>query len=207
MVTTRNRAVLAAEGETVVVHTPGSSSRKRTRKPKGEDSPMDSEDSAVKRQRILPVRERDEPPSSSSRSRFAVEIPVKTLKDKNATPSKVSKEVVTIENDVVVGINIGGVNFGGGEQSDDGGEALALPVVHKKDNTPKSAKTKHKRFGSEDLDEDVNEGDTEFFSAALEIPETDEESSDDDAPEVVGAQAALESTKLKSRSAVEAIER
>jgi hypothetical protein len=70
------------------------------------------------------------------------------------------------------------------------------------ETAPMSAqsKPKHTRFGSEHP-----EPGPEFSSAGPEIIESDEESSDDDAPEVMGAQDALEIAQSKARDAAKAI--
>jgi hypothetical protein len=64
---------------------------------------------------------------------------------------------------------------------------------------PSAPKAKHKRFGSE-------ESDVVKFPTAVEQDESEDESSDDDAPEVVGAQDALEKAKRKELDAAKAIE-
>jgi U3 small nucleolar RNA-associated protein 16 len=77
-------------------------------------------------------------------------------------------------------------------------EAISSPA-----NIP--AKPKHKRFGSEEP-ETLEVPEVEVFSTAPEILELEDESSDDDAPEVVGAQEALETAKLREREAAKAVE-
>jgi hypothetical protein len=77
-------------------------------------------------------------------------------------------------------------------------EAISSPA-----NIP--AKPKHKRFGSEEP-ETPEVPEAEVFSTAPEILESEDESSDDDAPEVVGAQEALETAKLREREAAKAVE-
>jgi hypothetical protein len=88
----------------------------------------------------------------------------------------------------------------------------SIPTLPKKQksasNTPKKSKPtaissqpKHKRFGNEDP-----ETEPEFFSTAVEIMDSNEESSDDDAPEVVGAHDALKSAQSKARDAAKAVE-
>lgn len=72
-------------------------------------------------------------------------------------------------------------------------------LVEKAPAEPVLTKSKHKRFGSE-------EPEFEFFSTAVEEVESEDESSDDDAPEVVETHAAEKSVKLKARDAERAIE-
>jgi hypothetical protein len=113
------------------------------------------------------------------------------------------------------------VDWEGSEVSDsesDGSDAprkvtKPIPAPAKKPNpsatppkksgtTPMSVQPKHKRFGSEEPGPEP-----EFFSTAIEIQDSDEESSDDDAaPEVVGAQEALKSAQSKAREAAKAVE-
>ena len=64
---------------------------------------------------------------------------------------------------------------------------------------PSASKARHKRFDSE-------ESEVMVVSNTVAKSDSEDESSDDDAPEVVGAQEALEQAKMKEREAAKAVE-
>jgi hypothetical protein len=231
MVTTRRMGKPAEDGgdDSIVVEMP-KSSKKRQRK-SGSVDDLKSEEigasgSASKRVKQLPVRvKEDDSPSRSAR--LVVEIPVGKLPTEargssvaRSSVSPVPKEVNEIAN------SEGSEDFedidqepeDASEESEKEQETTSKtnrgsmspkpsPGTHKEPNPvkeessprPAAAKPKHKRFGSE-------EPEVEFFSTAVERVESEDDSSDDDeAPEVVGAQAAQKSVELKARDAAKAI--
>jgi hypothetical protein len=219
MVRTRQRGKAASDEDSIVVELP-TSPRKRQRKSTDEaDLAVDhveSPGSALKKQK-LPVRAKDEETPNRS-TRLVVEIPVSTINlgGRLSPGSKISpksKEIVEIEDS---------------EESDEGPEIVdkdsedeheasehkeEIPNLNINSESPKkgenrltngdqkadAVKPKHKRFGSE-------EPEVEFFSTAVEKIESEDESSDDDAPEVVETQAAQKDAELKARDAARAIE-
>lgn len=64
---------------------------------------------------------------------------------------------------------------------------------------PSASKARHKRFDSE-------ESEVMVVSNTVANADSEDESSDDDAPEVVGAQEALEQARMKEREAAKAVE-
>ena len=216
MVTTRQRGKATGDEDFTIVELP-TSTRKRSRSSAEEaDLAVGSTEpnsSASKRVKTLPVRAKDEEPPNRS-SRLVVEIPISNI-NLGGTPSsgskKVSKpkEIIEIEDS---------------EESDEDPEIIDSEVEDeqpeqetpsrktisespkKRAGSPKSAhhevdvvNPKHRRFRSE-------EPELEFFSTAAETIELEDESSDDDAPEVVETLAAQKSVELKARDAARAIE-
>jgi U3 small nucleolar RNA-associated protein 16 len=228
MVTTRSRNTSQEDGSgeenTIVVEMP-SSSRKRSRKnvEESEDDGEEEEEVVVpaKKQKILPLRERDEV-GVNRHTRVVVEIPVMSLPVDVRSPRADLEEDVEefgeeSEDDEAVEeiqkeplrLEIADSESDGEEEDDETPEpelpsnkkARPSKFIEEPLSTPASTKPKHKRFGSEEL-----EVEPEFFSTAAEIVDSDEESSDDDAPEVVGAQDAMERAQSKAREAAEAAE-
>ena len=210
------------------------SSRKRSRKSRDtEDGGVGDEVLATpaKKNKVLPVREKDENGLKTS-TRVAVEIPVSKMaselqeikghaeddnsgNDSEDGAGEDEEEVVEgdcEESDAIAWEKpevLGSESEGGSEPTEE--VTKATPDLSKQQNkhtnqpkisatTPFPAQPKHKRFGSEDL-----ELEPEFFSTAVEVQDSDKESSDDDAPEVVGAQDALENAQSIARDAAKAV--
>jgi U3 small nucleolar RNA-associated protein 16 len=193
MVTTRRKQVETPvdddlnEDNPIPVDVP-TSSKKRSRRAKPEDTPeMNVEEESLppstKRRKTLPLREREvESPEGETEDFKGVKThPVVEIPARKATPPK---------------SQIGGVTLVG--------------LSEKEEQQDVASKNTHKRFGSEDLDE-------EFFSTARESSEgdlvdvpivlSDEESeeSDDDAPEAIGIQEAAQTIKSKDRDAAKVV--
>lgn len=239
MVTTRGqRGNHTFEKETsvedyIVVDTPRSS-RKRQRNTREDVDPISADEeeelvqTPVKKQKALPLREKDDDePRRNKNTRAVVEIPVSSIPvdpqtirediSQNATAEDSGRELVaeadTEESDFTEEAPLEISD----SESDNGREAIEEPLkptpsLPKKQNkstaSPKKSSTtstlvepKHKRFGSGEP-----EPEPEFFSTAVEIIQSDEESSDEDAPEEVGAQDALKSAQSKARDAAKAVE-
>lgn len=229
MVTTRRKGKTAGDGvdaeDSITVETPRSS-RKRQRKPEDGDMlqvDMRSTGSAVRKQEDLPVRvKEDETPNR--RKRVVVEIPAsKAQRGINGNINSTPKSSLSAPDVIEIG-NSDGSAEGLEESSDENNTSKPnndssqldknkntlekSNMTVKKQNkagetgtipTTTASKPKHKRFGSE-------EPEAEFFSTAVENIDLDDESSDDDAgPEVIGAQAAQRSVKMKARDATEAV--
>jgi U3 small nucleolar RNA-associated protein 16 len=229
MVTTRGqRGKHAPEkeisGEDAVVPDVSRSSRKRQRQNKDEIDLRSADEEVIstpaKKQKVLPLREKDDD-GPNKHTRVVVEIPV----------SKIPVELQNVKEDISQSAEAESLMEEDGEESEmvpleisdleseDGSEASeartkpspTLPNTKKQnksmaspsvsETTPMSNQPKHKRFGSEEPGPEP-----EFFSTAAEIIESDEESSDDDAPEVVGMQDALKRAKSKARDAAKAVE-
>lgn len=187
---------------------------------------------AAKKQKVLPVRAKDDELPKRN-TRVVVEIPVSQigleysgksntspkLPQREASTTEDVEEVEDIEDDVAVPSSR--LEIPDSESDDDNselGESVekadtpspekAQPKTTSLNTTspkisgsPSAPKSKHKRFGSEEPEEEV-----EIYSTAIDLVESEDESSDDDAPEVVGAHEALDQAKLKEREAAKAVE-
>jgi hypothetical protein len=158
------------------------SNKKRSRRAKAEDTPeMSAEEESLppstKRRKILPLREMEveSPEGGLEDVKGAKTHPVVEIPVRKATPPNIQRrEVAPV-----------GSSEKRGEQQD---------IVSKKT---------HKRFGSEELDE-------EFFSTARDSNEGDLVDapivlSDDDAPEAIGIQEAAQTIKSKNRDAAKIV--
>jgi U3 small nucleolar RNA-associated protein 16 len=164
------------------------SSRKRGRCTKLENTPeISAEEESVppstKRRKTLPLRESEvESPEGDMEDLKGVKThPVVEIPARKATPPKGQ---------------IGGVTSAGSSEKEE-----RQDVVSKKT---------HKRFGSEDIDEEVfstaresNEGD--LVDALIVLSNEESEESDDDAPETIGIQEAAQAIKLKDRDAAKVV--
>lgn len=228
MVTTRGQTGKHASQEetsgedTIVVEVPRSS-RKRSRKV-GEEQDLEMADQEVsmsaKRQKALPLREKDD--DEPKNTGVMLEKPVRSIpvelrevkEDAEGSEAEEDDEEDGQQNRPAEEVQLEISN----SESDAGSDVFeepsrrdpTLPMKENKSmapskkvpvTTPLSVKPKHKRFGSEEP-----ELEPEFFSTAIEIIELDEGSSDDDAPEVVGAQDAMESAQSQARDAAKAVE-
>jgi hypothetical protein len=233
MVTTRGQrgkhAEVGISGERAIEVDVPRSSRKRPRYTELEESVATDNDEEVvatsaKKQKALPLREKDEE-GPKKNTGLMVEIPVSRLsvnlhglreEVERSDLEAEEEEEEDEENGENQPTDAAQLEISDSE-SDDGSEApeeLAKPnsVFSKKQdkltNSPRKFETTrvlprptHKHFGSEEP-----EPEPEFFSTAMEVIQSDEESGDDDTPEVVGAQDALESAKSKARDAAKAVE-
>lgn len=173
---------------------------------------------SAKRQKALPLREKDDdgPENTVVLEKPVRSIPVELREVKKDAESSEEEEDEDVgqENEPAEEVQLEISD----SESDAGSDVLeepskrnpTLPMKENKSTapprkvpvtTPLSVKSKHKRFGSEEP-----ELEPEFFSTAVEIIEPDEGSSDDDAPEVVGAQDALKSAQSQARDAAKAVE-
>lgn len=232
MVTTRQMGKsVNDEEDSIVVETP-TSSRKRQKKSEGEsDVAVETETplgSASKKMRKLPVRVKEgDTPNRSTR--VVVEIPVSALSSQMKGDSTGSSTTSPILKEVGEADSSKGSKSSPRTRKDidsashvtsEAGDVKDVPSRSEKNTKspsskksarkseesvskvpaePVNTKSKHKRFGSE-------EPEAEIFSTAVEQVESEDESSDDDAPEVVGTHAAEKSVKLKARDAERAIE-
>jgi U3 small nucleolar RNA-associated protein 16 len=191
MVTTRRKQVEIPvdddldENQPISVDVP-TSSKKRSRRARPEDTPeMSAQEESVppstKKRKTLPLREREaESPEGDMEDFKEVKThPVVEIPARKATPPKGQ----------ISGVKSVGSLEKREEQQD---------VVSKKT---------HKRFGSEDLDEeffstarDSNEGD-----APIVLSDDESEESDDDAPEAIGIQEAARTIKSKDRDAAKVV--
>jgi hypothetical protein len=192
MVTTRRKQVEIPvdddldEDNPLPVDVP-TSSKQRSRRAKPEDTPEKSAEEeslppSTKRRKTLPLRERDvESLGGDMEDRKEVKThPVVEIPARKATPPK-----------------IGGVTSAGSSEK----REEQQDVVSKKT---------HKRFGSEDLDEEFfstaresNEGD--LVDAPIVLSDEEREESDDDAPEAIGIQEAAQTIKSKDRDAAKVV--
>jgi U3 small nucleolar RNA-associated protein 16 len=194
MVTTRRKQVETplddglSEYNPIHVDVP-TSSKKRGRRAKPEDTPeMSAEEDSLppstKRRKTLPLREREvESPEGDLEDFKGVKThPVVEIPARKATPPKGQ---------------IGGVILVGSSEK----REEQQDVVSKKT---------HKRFGSEDLDEEFfstargsNEGD--LVDAPIVLSDEESEESDNDAPEAIGIQEAAQTIKSKDRDAAKVV--
>ncbi|TAQ86713.1 hypothetical protein B7494_g4963 [Chlorociboria aeruginascens] len=191
----------------IVVSVPPSS-RKRARSPIDEGNLHTSGDEAttsadMKRQKILPVRVKDDE-GPRKKTHVVVEIPVRrglrtSAQTTNSTGEDLEKtaESRDLEEDGTLIHKEARLEIPNSASEDDEQDSGA------NGSTVKDA-TKHRRFGSEEP-EPVLE--PESLYTARENNELDEESSGDDAPEVIGIQDSLKDVKSKERDAAKAIER
>lgn len=193
MVTTRGKQVETPLGgdldeeNTILVHVP-TSSKKRSRRAKLEDTPEmsaqeESVPSSTKKRKTLPLREREvESLEGNVEDVKGVKTrPVVEIPARKATPPKGQIDGVT--------------SVGSSEKREE-----QQDVVTKKT---------HKRFGSEDLDEeffstvrDSNEG---YLVEAPIVLSDDESEESDDAPEAIGIQEAAQTIKSKDRDAAKIV--
>lgn len=219
---------LDGSGEDATVFDVPRSSRKRSRKATDEDEMEEVEgevEKTPKKQKILPLREKDEDKPSKN-TRVVVEIPVSSIPEelqdvKGGVESDQHEDAESGEEE---SSDVEGeeeatqleIADSGSESVDESeapkeptGPSPALPKKQTKpsssfkisESTTMAAQPKYKRFGSEEP-----EPEPELFSTAKEIIESDEESSDDDAPEVLGAQDALRSAQSKARDTAKVVE-
>lgn len=226
MVTTRGQggpqAIDKSDAEeTARREAPGSSRKRQIPSSDSEDSDSNGDEDigtpASKKQRVLPVRAKDDK-EPKTKTRLVVEIPVRRIRmdhtsqidtvrkeSQNGIPATQDVEKVEdsvshqsrleipdsdFENEVSeVGKNVEAPESSGTGQTENK-RHTALPSA---------SKAKHKRFDSE-------ESEVMIFSTAVEKEQSEDESSDDEAPEVVGAHEALEQAQMKEREAAKAIE-
>jgi U3 small nucleolar RNA-associated protein 16 len=220
MVTTRGQTGKNASQEeisgkdSVVVDMPRSS-RKRSRKVTEQEDVEVADKEVIltpaKKQKVLPLREKDE--DRPRNTRVVVEIPVSSIpvefrgvkEDVESAEEEEGTEEAEVER-----LEISDSESDGESEAEEPikpavsskkKKTTATPSPNKSQIIPASVKPKHKRFGSEE-----QEPEPELFSTAVEIIESDEESSDGDAPEVVGAQEALKSAQSKARDVAKAVE-
>jgi U3 small nucleolar RNA-associated protein 16 len=193
MVTTRRKQVQSPVDDDLNEDNPihddvPASSKKRSRLAKSEDAPeMSAEEESpppsTKRRKTLPLREREveSPEGDMEGLKGAKTHPVVEIPARKATPPKGQ---------------IGGVTSARSSEKEE-----RQGVVGKKT---------HKRFGSEDLDEEFfstaresNEGD--LVDAPIVLSDEESEESDDDAPEAIGIQEAAQAIKLKDRDAAKVV--
>ena len=208
-------------GQTTPTQAP-SSSRKRqipSSDSEGSDSVEneEGESPATKKQKVLPVRGKDDKELKRS-TRVAVEIPVSRVGLDRTSPIDPSRkepqeefhtsgsvEAAEVSSSYQSRLEIPDSESDGEDpELGEGVERPADSTIRQKQTktytaSPSASKAKHKRFGSE-------ESEVMVLSTAVEQKETDDESSDDDAPEVVGAQDALKQAKRKELEAAKAIE-
>jgi U3 small nucleolar RNA-associated protein 16 len=198
MVTTRQQNTQTPAGDeieeedSINVYVPSNSSKKQRKRGKGTSS--SDEDAAeyvppTRKRKRLPVRAKDVESPDLGKSRLVVEIPVK----------KISPEPEHIDpGEIEEGVD-------DTRPQDEEKDAVATEPV---------AKSKHRRFGSEPVEEN-------FFSTAREVVNDEEEAasesaedtrvmedsedSEDDAPEAVGILEAAEIVKLKDKEAARVV--
>jgi U3 small nucleolar RNA-associated protein 16 len=208
--------------DSIVVETP-KSSRKRQRTSQDAEVLVISDDEeaetrVAKKPKILPVRAKDEEALQKSQpvveisSSQAKPISIGRIEDKSKQTRKAKGEVAEVQDS--------NASQSDSAEDDDAVEELEhsrksdapSPEKSRRSNKenldsspsklPTPTKPQHKRFASEELE-------PEFFSTALEKPESEEEEEsedEDEAPEVLGAEEAIKSTKLKEREAQKVVE-
>jgi U3 small nucleolar RNA-associated protein 16 len=221
------------DDDSIRIETSGSSRKRQNLSSHSEDSdPIDEEGAgtaAVKKQKILPVRAKDDEMRNKN-TRVVVEIPISRFglehnEHLNANRERPVKKIATAEDVEEVGgsdAHLSRLEIPDSESDDndsevaEGVEQSDLDISSPGQKGPRKdkiniasaaatgalpgvPKPKHKRFDSE-------ESEVMLFSTALEKAESEEESSDDDAPEVVGALEALEQARMKVREAAKAVE-
>jgi len=232
MVTTRKQSGKDASENSIVAETVNSSRKRQKRKMEQdvqEIAEVEGLGSAGKRKNVLPVRAKDEEVPRTN-TRVVVEIPVSSAR----AYSNPNLAVDSIEKDapkepVVIEISDSELEEANSEDDESEAEgedtapgepksqpssteknrnegsatqpawASPIPTTKSQEGTTSAAKPKHKKFGSE-------EPEVEFFSTAAERLESEESSEEDEAPEVVGAQDALESARAQTRDAARAAE-
>jgi hypothetical protein len=240
MVTTRQKgkiAVIDLDAEdTITVETPRSS-RKRQRNSSGDGDGVPADNvvvgSASKKQKILPVRAKDDE-SPTTNTRVVVEIPVSkvaenlkendTSSPKSAKESPKPQEIIEIEDSEASDEGLGGGDaLGSSDESEApreeqatpkskpmskaAAQAIALGTPKQKQAVIPPSSATIPRATPKHKRFGSEEPEVEIFSTAVERIEPEEESSDDDeAPEVVETQAAQKSIELKTREAARAIE-
>lgn len=225
MVTTRRQSghqAIERSGDAQATPNVSSSLRKR-QVPSSDSEDTESEESnevespASKKQKVLPVRPKDGEDVKRS-TKVVVEVPVSHIVRDHASFSNPSGRKSLKRNPTSGGIESADdktspqsrLEIPDSESDDDASEAgkdtkdSDTLDTKQTDATvfialPNALKAKHKRFDSE-------ESDVVIFPTAIEQTQPEDESSDDDAPEVVGAQAALEQAKKKEFDAAKAIE-
>lgn len=157
------------------------------------------------KRRKLPVRTKDEISPEVTQSHLAVEIPVKELSEEPTAPTPTAKSKKTTPKSTPKGKrNAGVVDTEPTTESTEQKE-----IEDSKNNDSPTvidaaiAKPKHKKFGDNDPVEAISVPEPE---AERIEGEDDNESSDDDAPEEVGAQAAQSKAKEAAREAAKASE-
>jgi hypothetical protein len=220
MVTTRQRGKVASDEDSVVVELP-TNSRKRQRKSTDEADlavgHVELTNPASKKQKQIPVRAKDEETPIRS-TRLVVEIPMSTihlggiLSPSSKVPPK-ANEIIEIEDsgesheDQEVVDKDSEDEIEASVQEEDTLMPNIYPESTKKGENipgkgaqkPHTVRPQHKRFGSD-------EPEVEFCSTAAEKIDSGDQSSDDDAPEVVETQAAQKNVELKARDAARAIQ-
>lgn len=238
MVTTRQKgkiAVIDLDAEDTITVETRRSSRKRQRKTGDGDGTADDTvavGSASKKQKILPVRAKDDE-SPTTKTRLVVEIPVSRMADtlkentmsspKSVKESPKAREIIEIEDSEDSDGDLEGIELGSGDESEvpeveqitpkaktmskAEAQAMALATPKRKQQVVAPWSATLPRVTPKHKKFGSEEPEIEFFSTAVEKIEPEEESSDDDeAPEVVETQAAQKSIELKSREAARAIE-
>ena len=226
MVTTRRQSgqrALDGSDAGQTTHTEALSSSRKRQIPSTGSQDSDSgendetESPASKKQKVLPVRGKDDKELKRS-TRVAVELPASRLRLDHTSPMDPGRKEPRGEIPTSGDVEAAEVSSShpsrleipdsesDGEDSEIGesvgrsaDSGMGQPQANTQTALPSAPKAKHKRFGSE-------ESDVMIFSTAVEQKESDDESSDDDAPEVVGAQDALEQAKRKALEAAKAVE-
>ncbi|OBT55838.1 hypothetical protein VE04_03755 [Pseudogymnoascus sp. 24MN13] len=164
-----------------------------------------TEEATPATRRTVPVRNKDENSPGVAQSHLAVEIPVKELSEEpTATPTAKSKKATPKSTPK----GKRNAKPADAEPAEESATSTEQKELAEKDTIATAvvdapvAKPKHKKFGDNDPVEDV---------AALEpeperIQEDEDESSDDDAPEEVGAEAAQSKALGAAREAAKAAE-
>jgi U3 small nucleolar RNA-associated protein 16 len=239
MVTTRRQSgknVIdrSNDDDSVRIEASGSSRKRQNLSSHSEVSNLiDEEDvgtPAVKRQKILPVRAKDDDKMPNKNSRVVVEIPISPfglehggqLSGNRKQPVKRIGTAEDVEEVAASDAHLSRLEIPDSDSDDKDSEVaevaeesdldISSPGQKKPTNdqisiasaaatgaVPGFPNPKHKRFDSE-------ESEVLPFSTALEKAESEDESSDDDAPEVVGALEALEQARMKVREAAKAVE-
>jgi U3 small nucleolar RNA-associated protein 16 len=187
-------------------------SRKRRRAQAADvvmEEKLSTPSSASKRQKKLPVRSKDGE-SVEKQTKFSSEIPIseakggKSAKNTPVKKGKAGAKAVPVHDEEDV-VEEEATNIPQSTKSPRSKKINNAPIANPaKIETPakSSAKPKHKRFGSEDPVEPVVLG----TAPAPEVEDSEEESSDDDAPEVIGAQDAEEKVRAAAQEAAKAAE-
>ncbi|ELR07278.1 hypothetical protein VC83_09457 [Pseudogymnoascus destructans] len=187
------------------------SAKKRRRTELSKKAATEEETGTPTKRRKLPVRNKDENSPAVAQSHLAVEIPVKELPEEPTAPTPAAKsKKATLKSTPKGKRNAKSVDTEPGSETVSSTEQKELAekgTIAKASDAPAVvdapvAKPKHKKFGDNDPVEVV---------AALEpeperIQEDEDESSDDDAPEEVGAEAAQSKALGAAREAAKAAE-
>ncbi|RDW65364.1 hypothetical protein BP5796_10056 [Coleophoma crateriformis] len=233
MVSTRRQAAAAEEiqsdvGNTIVVQTPASTSRKRSRKSTQDDmmTPTKRSSPAKKRKLPVPAGNEGEQMETHTHTHIAVEIPVSSVAPNSAKGS--SRETSSSsperkgENNVAPqdGLEIQDSDH---DNEDDlvGNMEEKAPRASRKSQSLSAkrssgkaseeaaakdfaARPKHRKFGSDEPEIELPETELQIHTA--ESLESENESSDDEAPEEVVTQNAGQEARRDLKAAAKALE-